>query len=58
MVDPGRNPLSGLVEVDETTINHRTRNDPPADSPHAFIGIGMRAKPITYKMLIPPEATG
>lgn len=34
MVDPDRNPLSGLVEglveIDETTINHRTRNDPPA----------------------------
>jgi hypothetical protein len=30
MVDPERNPLSGLVEIDETTINHRTRNDPPA----------------------------
>ncbi len=30
MVDPERNPLSGLLEIDETTINHRTRNDPPA----------------------------
>ncbi len=30
MVDPDRNPLSGLMEIDETTINHRTRNDPPA----------------------------
>ena len=30
MVDPDRNPLSGLLEIDETTINHRTRNDPPA----------------------------
>ena len=33
MVDPERNPLSGLVEIDETTINHRTRNDPPAGGP-------------------------
>ena len=33
MADPGRNPLSGLVEIDETTINHRTRNDPPAGGP-------------------------
>jgi hypothetical protein len=30
MVDPERNLLSGLVEIDETTINFRTRNDPPA----------------------------
>jgi len=33
MVDAERNPLSGLVEIDETTINHRTRNDPPAGAP-------------------------
>ncbi len=30
MVDPDRNPLFGLLEIDETTINHRTRNEPPA----------------------------
>ena len=30
MVDPERNPLSGLVEIDETTIKFRTRNDPAA----------------------------
>jgi transposase-like protein len=30
MVVPGRAPLDGLVEVDETSIAHRTRNDPPA----------------------------
>jgi predicted RNA-binding Zn-ribbon protein involved in translation (DUF1610 family) len=30
MVAPGRAPLAGLVEVDETTINHRTKADPPA----------------------------
>ncbi len=30
MVAPGRQPLAGLVEVDETTINHRTKADPPA----------------------------
>ena len=30
MVAPGRNPLSGLVEIDETTIRHRTREAPPA----------------------------
>ncbi len=30
MVAPGREPLAGLVEVDETTINYRTKVDPPA----------------------------
>jgi hypothetical protein len=30
MVAPGRSPLAGLVEVDETTIPFRTKNDPPA----------------------------
>ncbi len=30
MVDPTRNPLSGLVEIDETTFNHRTKEDPVA----------------------------
>ena len=30
MVAPGRAPLAGLVEVDETTINYRTKADPPA----------------------------
>ncbi len=30
MVAPGRAPLAGLVEVDETTINCRTKADPPA----------------------------
>ncbi len=30
MVDPKRNPLSGFLEIDETTIKRRTRNDPPA----------------------------
>ena len=30
MVAPGRLPLAGLVEVDETTINCRTKDDPPA----------------------------
>src|SRR6516162_11947529 len=29
MVDPARDPLSGLVEVDETQIAYRTRDDPP-----------------------------
>ena len=29
MVDPARDPLSGLVEVDETQISYRTRDDPP-----------------------------
>ncbi len=28
MVDPERSPLSGLVEADETTINHRTKETP------------------------------
>lgn len=30
MVAPGRTPLSGLVEVDETTINCRRKGEPPA----------------------------
>ena len=30
MLDPDRNPLAGLVEIDETTIPHRTREDPVA----------------------------
>lgn len=30
MVDPDRNLLAGLVEIDETTIPHRTREDPVA----------------------------
>ena len=30
MVAPERNPLSGLIEIDETTIHHRTKQDPPA----------------------------
>lgn len=30
MVAPGRQPLAGLVEVDETTIACRTKDDPPA----------------------------
>ena len=30
MVDPDRNPLSGLVEVDETALPFRTKTDPPA----------------------------
>ena len=28
MVDPDRNPLSGLVEIDETSLPFRTKNDP------------------------------
>ncbi len=28
MVDPDRNPLFGLVEIDETTIHHRTKDSP------------------------------
>jgi hypothetical protein len=30
MTASNRNPLAGIVEVDETTIPQRTRNDPPA----------------------------
>jgi hypothetical protein len=30
MIDPGRNPLSGLVEIDETSLPFRTRNEPVA----------------------------
>ena len=30
MVDPDRSPLDGLVEVDETDLPYRTKDDPPA----------------------------
>lgn len=30
MVAPERQPLAGLVEIDETTLNHRTKADAPA----------------------------
>ena len=30
MLDPDRNPLTGLIEIDETTLPHRTRQDPVA----------------------------
>ena len=30
MVDPERNPLSGLVEIDEASLPFRTKNDPPS----------------------------
>jgi len=30
MVDPDRNPLTGLVEIDETTLPNRILDDPPA----------------------------
>jgi len=30
MVDPDRNPLSGLIEVDEAAVPFRTKNDPVA----------------------------
>ncbi len=33
MIEPERNPLCGLVEIDETTINHRGKNDPVAGAP-------------------------
>ncbi len=33
MVDPGREPLAGLVEVDETSISFRTRDDPAGPKP-------------------------
>src|SRR3954468_7471332 len=33
MVDPGREPLAGLVEVDETSIPFRTKDDPVAAKP-------------------------
>ena len=33
MVDPDRNPLSGLVEIDETSLPFRTKNDPAGGGP-------------------------
>jgi hypothetical protein len=33
MVDPGRGPLAGLVEVDETSLPFRTRDEPVAARP-------------------------
>ena len=29
MVEPERNPLSGLVEIDEASLPFRTKSDPP-----------------------------
>jgi hypothetical protein len=43
MVDPERNPLSNLVEIDETSINHRIQYDPVADG---------QGRSHDYKMLI------
>src|SRR6476469_944164 len=33
MVDPGREPLAGLVEVDETSLSFRTKDDPVTAKP-------------------------
>src|SRR3954467_2515117 len=33
MVDPGREPLAGLGEVDETSLSFRTKDDPVAAKP-------------------------
>jgi transposase-like protein len=33
MVAPERNPLTGLVEADETSVSYRTKDDPPAGGP-------------------------
>jgi hypothetical protein len=35
MVNPEREPLSGVVEADETIIPFRTKNDPVAEVAHA-----------------------
>ena len=43
MVDPDRNPLRGLVEIDEASIPHRTRDEPVA---------GGRGRGHTGKLLI------
>jgi len=97
MFHPDRNPLSGLVEIDETAISHQTKEGPVAggqggrshqgklpvagtvkiegleagrirltpiddffSARHAafrsLLAIATRVKPVTYKMLILPEA--
>src|SRR5215210_6097617 len=33
MVDPGREPLAGLVEVDETSLSFRAKDEPAAAKP-------------------------
>ena len=33
MVAPERNPLTGLVEADETSVSYRTKDGPPAGGP-------------------------
>ena len=33
MVAPERNPLTGLVEADETSVSYRTKDDPPPGGP-------------------------
>ena len=43
MIDPDRNPLKGMVEIDETSLNLRSRDDPPA---------GGQGRDLTGKMAV------
>jgi hypothetical protein len=87
MLAPDRSPLAGLVEVDETEITCRSKNDPltggggrshqgkvlvvgavevvdsgagPGRTRHAafrsLLGIAAVYQPLTYNMLLSPEA--
>jgi len=38
MVAPGRSPLAGLVEIDETELPYRTKNDPPSGGGRSAAG--------------------
>ena len=44
MVDPGREPLAGLVEVDETSLPFRTKDEPVAARPGRAHEAGPRAR--------------
>ena len=61
MVDPERNPLSGLVEIDEASLPFRTKDDPPTggqgrnDGKMLIVGaieLGGRKHPIGRNLLL------
>ncbi len=54
---PGLRPKHLPFYLDEFAFRFNRRHTRHAAF-HSLLGIGIRAKPITYKMLISPEATG
>ena len=54
MVDPGREPLAGLVEVDETSIPFRTKGEPVAARP----GRGWPIRPHSRSSDHSPKSVG